>query len=368
MPLAVIGGTGVYQLAGAEGARPARIVTQYGEALARQGEASGREVFFVARHGADHSIPPHRVNYRANIAALKTLGCTAILATNAVGSLRTDLPPGTFVAADQFLDFTKSRPLTFYDGDDEHGVKHVDVTEPYCANVRRWLIEGASDAGERCVARGTYLCAEGPRFETAAEIRLFAQWGADMVGMTGVPEVVLAREAVTRWVTDHTEVKPPTGEPAFAPDRAVFVTLRMDGRLRGCIGTLEPVSPLGEAVIESAISAATHDPRFRPVAAGEIPALDIHLSILSPMRTVSGPDEIVIGKHGIVVRQGMRSGVFLPEVATEQGWDLETTLSILCTEKAGLPADAWKHGAELRVFTTQSFGEEDYGLGPHTRH
>jgi len=195
MPLAVIGGTGVYQLAGAEGARPARIVTQYGEALARQGEASGREVFFVARHGADHSIPPHRVNYRANIAALKTLGCTAILATNAVGSLRTDLPPGTFVAADQFLDFTKSRPLTFYDGDDEHGVKHVDVTEPYCANVRRWLIEGASDAGERCVARGTYLCAEGPRFETAAEIRLFAQWGADMVGMTGVPEVVLAREA-----------------------------------------------------------------------------------------------------------------------------------------------------------------------------
>jgi len=180
--------------------------------------------------------------------------------------------------------------------------------------------------------------------------------------------LVLAREAVTRWVTDHTEVKPPTGEPAFAPDRAVFVTLRMDGRLRGCIGTLEPVSPLGEAVIESAISAATHDPRFRPVAAGEIPALDIHLSILSPMRTVSGPDEIVIGKHGIVVRQGMRSGVFLPEVATEQGWDLETTLSILCTEKAGLPADAWKHGAELRVFTTQSFGEEDYGLGPHTRH
>ena len=194
MRLAIIGGTGVYGLADAGGADPERVATPYGEAEVRRAAVAGHEVVFLPRHGAGHAIPPHRVNYRANIAALKALGCTAVIATNAVGSLRCDLPPGMLVAADQFLDFAKSRPLTFYDGDDEHGVKHVDVTEPYCPNVRRWLVEGAGDVGGTCVDGGTYLCAEGPRFETAAEIRLFAQWGADMVGMTGVPEVVLARE------------------------------------------------------------------------------------------------------------------------------------------------------------------------------
>jgi 5'-methylthioadenosine phosphorylase len=194
MRLAIIGGTGVYGLADAREAAPEPVATPYGEAVVRQVAIAGHDVVFLARHGTGHSIPPHRVNYRANIAALKQLGCTAVIATNAVGSLRTDLPPGALVAADQFLDFTKSRPVTFFDGDDEHGVRHADVTGPYCPNVRRWLIEGAGEVGETCVDGGTYLCAEGPRFETAAEIRLFAQWGADMVGMTGVPEVVLARE------------------------------------------------------------------------------------------------------------------------------------------------------------------------------
>jgi 5'-methylthioadenosine phosphorylase len=194
MRLAIIGGTGVYQLAGAQDAAPEPVSTRYGEAEVRRTELAGHEVCFLARHGTGHRIPPHRINYRANIAALKQLGCSAVIAANAVGSLRADLAPGTFVTADQFLDLTKSRPLTFYDGDDEHGVKHVDVTEPYCPNVRRWLTEGAAAAGETCVERGTYLCAEGPRFETAAEVRLFAQWGAEVVGMTGVPEAVLARE------------------------------------------------------------------------------------------------------------------------------------------------------------------------------
>ncbi|MBM3472086.1 MAG: S-methyl-5'-thioinosine phosphorylase [Armatimonadetes bacterium] len=201
MRLAIIGGTGVYGLADARDADPKHIVTGYGEAQVRRAAIAGHEVVFLERHGAGHRIPPHRVNYRANIAALKALDCTAVIATNAVGSLRRDLLPGTLVAADQFLDFTKSRPLTFFDGDDEQGVKHADVTEPYCPSVRRWLIAGASEVGETCVDGGTYLCAEGPRFETAAEIRLFAQWGADMVGMTGVPEVVLAREVGLCYAT-----------------------------------------------------------------------------------------------------------------------------------------------------------------------
>ena len=201
MRLAIIGGTGVYQLAGASGGEPEFVPTRWGVAEVRRAQMAGCEVCFLARHGVGHSIPPHRVNYRANIAALQQLGCTAVIATNAVGSLRTDLPAGVFVAPDQFLDLTKSRPTTFYNGDDEHGVKHVDVTDPYCGNVRRWLIEGAAEAGETCVERGTYLCAEGPRFETAAEVRLFGQWGADVVGMTGVPEVVLAREAGLCYAT-----------------------------------------------------------------------------------------------------------------------------------------------------------------------
>ncbi len=180
--------------------------------------------------------------------------------------------------------------------------------------------------------------------------------------------LVLAREAITRWVRDRSTVEVPMDDLAFREPRAVFVTLRKGNALRGCIGTLEPVAPLGEAVVDSAVSAATRDPRFRPVGPDEVANLDIHISVLSPLRTVSDPREIVLGKHGIVVRRGYQSGVFLPEVPLEQGWDLETTLSILCVEKAGLPADAWKRGAELRVFTTQSFGEEEYGLGPHARH
>ncbi len=172
--------------------------------------------------------------------------------------------------------------------------------------------------------------------------------------------LALARRAITEWVTHRRRIKPDLSDPAFKPERAVFVTLKKHGMLRGCIGTLEPVAPLAEAVVESAISAATQDPRFPPVRPDELDDIDIHISILSPLRRVQDPSEIVLGKHGIVVQQGFRRGVFLPEVAPEQGWDLETTLSILCVEKAGLPADAWKRGAQLYVFTTQSFGEEDF--------
>ncbi|MCD6352012.1 MAG: AmmeMemoRadiSam system protein B [Armatimonadetes bacterium] len=177
----------------------------------------------------------------------------------------------------------------------------------------------------------------------------------------------LARQAIEKWVVEALKIPAPTDDPAFREPRAVFVTLKKHGRLRGCIGTLEPVAPLGEAVVESAISAATRDPRFMRVGPDEVDDLEIEVSVLSPLRPVKSPDEIVLGKHGIVVRQGLRSGVFLPEVAPEQGWDLETTLTILCTEKAGLPGDAWKHGAELLVFTTQSFDEKEYGLGPYAR-
>ncbi len=169
----------------------------------------------------------------------------------------------------------------------------------------------------------------------------------------------LARRTIEQYVTDRSVPELPEGDPAFSAERAVFVTLHKDGQLRGCIGGLEAQHPLAEAVRSSAVSAATQDPRFPPVSPDELDDIEIEVSVLSPLEKVESPDEIVVGLHGVMVSDGMRRGVFLPQVAPEQGWDRETMLSYLCAHKAGLPADAWKAGADLYVFTTQVFSEED---------
>jgi len=147
----------------------------------------------MSRHGRDHAIPPHLVNYRANIWALRELGVRKVLATAAVGSLSPDFRLGELVILDQFLDFTKSRPQTFYEGG-KQGVLHVDMTEPYCLAVRQVIMEASESLGLPVKNGACYVCTEGPRFETPAEIRMFQRLGADLVGMTSVPEVVLARE------------------------------------------------------------------------------------------------------------------------------------------------------------------------------
>lgn len=147
----------------------------------------------MSRHGRDHATPPHLVNYRANIWALHKLGVRKILATAAVGSLSSNFRSGGLVLLDQFLDFTKSRPSTFYDGG-QQGVLHVDMTEPYCSALRQDIMDAAEQIGIAVNNGACYVCTEGPRFETPAEIRMFQRLGADLVGMTSVPEVVLARE------------------------------------------------------------------------------------------------------------------------------------------------------------------------------
>lgn len=196
--VAIIGGTGLDLRAEdspLQIKRDERILTRWGEAFVTHAKYFERDIIFLHRHaapdGTSRRVPPHKISYRANIAALKLLGVTAILASTAVGSLRSQWPPGTLVLLDQFLDFTTSRSKTFFD---EHPV-HIDVTQPYCPHLRSLLQSTSSALGIAIQDGGTYLCAEGPRFETPAEIRLFASWGADVVGMTGVPEVVLAREA-----------------------------------------------------------------------------------------------------------------------------------------------------------------------------
>ena len=192
--LAVIGGTGVYRLVEqGEELETMVINTPYGESpQITRFVMEGVELLFMPRHHEDHDNPPHRINYRANLCALQQLGVKRILATNAVRSLDTELKPGTFLAPDDFLDFTHHRPVTFYD----QRTGHVDVTQPYCPHLRKVLL----NSGE-VVDGGVYVCVEGPRFETPAEIRMFRQLGGTVVGMTGLPEVVLARELSMCYAT-----------------------------------------------------------------------------------------------------------------------------------------------------------------------
>jgi 5'-methylthioadenosine phosphorylase len=194
-PIAIIGGTGVGEFP--LDAAPESIVvsTHYGDAYATLGSLGGKPVAFLARHGVGHKLPPHKINYRANIAALVKLGVRAVFATTAVGGMHLQMRPGDFVLLDDFIDFTRDREnKTFFDG--EGGVVvHTDFTRPYSDALRGVLIDAAHSLGIPLRPTGTYLAGDGPRYESPAEVRLFAQWGADVAGMTGVPETTLAREA-----------------------------------------------------------------------------------------------------------------------------------------------------------------------------
>lgn len=185
--IGVIGGTGVYEIVTMGDEIDKKVLkTPYGNSP----EVSifklhEKEVAFMPRHTKGHSIPPHMVNYRANVYAMKKLGVSRIIATNAVGSLERTVKPGDFVIPHDFIDFTKLRNGTFYDDK----TVHIDVTEPYCNDLRKII-----NSSGRVVDGGVYVCTEGPRFETPAEIQMFRMLGGTVVGMTGIPEAVLARE------------------------------------------------------------------------------------------------------------------------------------------------------------------------------
>jgi len=162
------------------------------------GEIDGKTVAFMPRHGVHHGVPPHRVNYRANIYALHHLGVRRILATNAVGAINRKIKPSDLVVPHDLVDFTKSRQFTFYDGEP---VTHVDVSQIFCPEIRSVLIKTAKGVGARLVDRAVLVCTEGPRLETPAEIRMFGRVGCDVVGMTAMPEAVLARELEMCYAT-----------------------------------------------------------------------------------------------------------------------------------------------------------------------
>ena len=193
--LAVIGGSGLTQLANLDVSHREVLRTPYGEpsGAVTFGQICGRPVAFLARHGYGHTIPPHEVNYRANIWALSKCGAKAIVSVASVGSIRADLKPGDVVIPHQIIDYTWGRKSTYHEGQDSP-VVHIDFTEPYDRSLRELLIKAAGIAGVAISDSGVYAATQGPRLETAAEIDRLERDGADLVGMTGMPEAALARE------------------------------------------------------------------------------------------------------------------------------------------------------------------------------
>jgi 5'-methylthioadenosine phosphorylase len=192
--IGIIGGTGLYDPKLLKNVEEITVDTPYGAPSdsITVGELGGRRVAFLPRHAKKHTIRPTDINSRANIFALKKLGVERILAPSTVGSLKEEFKPGDVVFVDQFIDRTTRREQSFYT---ENRVCHISVAEPMCPELRQTLIAVAKDMGIRAHDTGTYVCIEGPRFSTKAESRMFRAWGADVVGMTLVPECVLAREA-----------------------------------------------------------------------------------------------------------------------------------------------------------------------------
>ncbi|MDR2000417.1 MAG: S-methyl-5'-thioinosine phosphorylase [Zoogloeaceae bacterium] len=201
--LAVIGGSGLTQLANLEVTRREVVRTPFGEPSGALtfGCIGCQDVVFLARHGYGHTIPPHQVNYRANLWALaRVAGAAGIVSVGSVGGIRADLKPGMLATPNQILDYTWGRNVTFHEGNGAQ-VTHIDFTEPYDSELRQQLLAAAQRAGETLLDGGVYAATQGPRLETAAEVNRLERDGADMVGMTGMPEASLARELGVPYAT-----------------------------------------------------------------------------------------------------------------------------------------------------------------------
>lgn len=190
----LIGGSGLNEIEGLEVTKEVSVSTPFGEPSSsyKIGSLDGSEVVFLPRHGTAHSIAPHKINYRANIWGFKSLGVERIISVGAVGGINRHMPPGSIILLDQIIDMTSgAREATFYDKDK---VVHIDFTSPYCPEMQELFINAARKAGVELTNDGTYICVNGPRLETAKEISFFSMIGADVVGMTAMPETSLARE------------------------------------------------------------------------------------------------------------------------------------------------------------------------------
>jgi len=192
--IGIIAGTGFYNLPGLDGPALREVNTKFGSASVISGQWQGIDLIFLNRHGMEHSVPPHRINYRANVSAMRDLDVNAIIAINVVGSIDPALNPGEILLIDDFIDFTSGRENTFFDGSTPEGVQHIDMTNVYDKELQSILLESATSQDIKLAIGGIYAGFNGPRFETPAEIRFARLAGATVVGMTGCPEAPLVRE------------------------------------------------------------------------------------------------------------------------------------------------------------------------------
>ncbi|MCW3041870.1 MAG: 5-methylthioadenosine phosphorylase [Actinobacteria bacterium] len=242
--LGLFGGSGFYSFL--DGATDVAVHTPYGPPSDRVavGEVAGRRIAFLPRHGRNHTIPPHRINYRANLWAMRELGVTRILAPCAVGSLRRDIAPGTFVVCDQIVDRTSGRADTFYDGP---VVTHVGFADPYCPELQSLAAACGTDLGIPIREAGTGVAIQGPRFSTRAESAFYAAQGWHVIGMTQYPEGVLARELELCCVNISLVTDYDVGIediPAVTTQEVVRILQRNNDALRSFLGALIPRIPL----------------------------------------------------------------------------------------------------------------------------
>ncbi|APZ43424.1 S-methyl-5'-thioinosine phosphorylase [Acidihalobacter ferrooxydans] len=243
--LAIIGGTGLTRLSGLEITRREVVHTPYGEPSGpvTHGRLLGHAVAFIPRHGSTHNIPPHRVNYRANLWALRHIGLTHVVAVAAVGGVTPAMEPCRVAIPDQVIDYTWARAHTFFEEDLEH-VTHIDFTEPYCAELRARLIQAGASAGLDVIDKATYGATQGPRLESAAEIDRLERDGCDVVGMTGMPEAALARELGLCYASCAVVAN-------WAPGRGDGTVITMDEISANLVSGMEKVKRLLEALVTS---------------------------------------------------------------------------------------------------------------------
>ena len=268
--IGILGGSGLYDLDGIEDPQWIRVDTPWGapsdELLV--GRVEGVRFVFLPRHGRGHPIPPSALNVRANIDALKRAGCTDLVAISAIGSLREELPPGRFVVVDQFVDRTAGRPSSFFG---PGMVAHVSLADPVCPRLSALLGDAAEEAGAAVTRGGCYVAIEGPQFSTRAESRLYRIWGCDVIGMTGMPEARLAREAelpyaLVGMVTDYDCWREQGGEADVATiigqlHANAGSARRLIGALARSLPTARPPSPIDTNLDNAIITAAkTRDP------------------------------------------------------------------------------------------------------------
>ncbi|MEG3090180.1 S-methyl-5'-thioadenosine phosphorylase [Sphingomonas sp. PB1R3] len=279
--IGIIGGSGLYAIDALDDVETLRIDTPWGEPsdMLVRGRIGAVRFVFLPRHGRGHRLAPTEVNARANIHALKLAGCTDVLAISAIGSLREELPPGHFVAVDQFIDRTVHRESSFFGGG---LVAHVSMADPVCPRLSTLAAQAGERAGARMVHGGTYLAMEGPQFSTRAESHLYRQWGADVIGMTAMPEAKLAREAelpyaligmVTDydcWREDEAHVEVDAVLAQLGANAATARALVME--LAALLPAERTVSPIDTVLDHALITHSSHIDRARAESLGPIVA------------------------------------------------------------------------------------------------